>query len=372
MSFQRNIARVVSDLEDRLDRARYGRSRRQEERAARVVTYKSYGTPGHVRIRGRVLYGAAPPPARPGDRWWVNLANTYRRMGTDEVPSARVRVSFCGDGVDASCEAIANNEGHFRADLPLPEPPPRDRLWHEAQVELLEPAGEPAIAMAAVPIGARFGVISDLDDTVLKMDAWSRLRLAREVLFGNVHTRIPFPGVGAFYRALHTAGGALNPLFYVSSSPWNLYDLLNEFLRLHDIPAGPMQLRDWGVTSEEVVPRGHRDHKRRAIDRILDTYPALQFILVGDSGQEDPEIYREVAHAHPERILAIYIRSVVRTRDRIRAIDRLAEELRTGQHADLVLVDETTEAAQHALQKGWIDPGALEGIRRSRASEAAG
>src|SRR5690606_438380 len=108
---------------------------------------------------------------------------------------------------------------------------------------------------------------------------------ARGVLFGNVHTRIPFAGVGAFYRALHTGGGRMNPLFYVSSSPWNLYDVLSEFLHLHEIPAGPMELRDWGLAGDEILPVGHRAHKRVAIDHILARYPELPFILVGDSGQ---------------------------------------------------------------------------------------
>ena len=204
---------------------------------------------------------------------------------------------------------------------------------------------------------------------VLKTNATSVLRMAREVLFGNVHTRIPIPGVGAFYRALHTGGGAANPLFYVSSSPWNLYDLLSEFLHLHDIPAGPMELRDWGLTAEEVLPTGHKRHKREAIDEILGTYPALPFILVGDSGQEDPEIYREVVEAHPGRVLAIYIRSVVPAPHRIGAIEELAGSLDHPDDPDLVLVDDTLEAARHALGRGWIAPGDLEAIARGREAE---
>ena len=69
--------------------------------------------------------------------------------------------------------------------------------------------------------------------------------------------RLPFPGVAAFLRALYAGagGGERNPLFYVSSSPWNIYDLLSEFFSLNDIPIGPVLfLRDWGLTDVELVP----------------------------------------------------------------------------------------------------------------------
>ena len=367
MNWERVVARIAARVEDRIDRTRHRLARRRGiERPVRVVPYRSYGNGTRLRVRGRVLYGEAPPASAPEDRWWRNVANAYRMLESDEVPHARARVRFGGVEV----EATADEEGHIHADLELPAPPDPGRLWHEARIEVVEPRGDTGSAMVAVPHRPRFGVISDLDDTVLKTNATSLLRMAREVLFRNVHTRIPFPGVGAFYRALHTgAGGEVNPLFYVSSSPWNLYGVLSEFLHLHEIPAGPMELRDWGLSAREVLPTGHRAHKRVAIDRILETYPELPFILVGDSGQEDPEIYGDVVRAHPGRVLGIYIRSVRRTPERVRAIDELAATLAQDRHPDLVLVDDTLEAARHAVERGWIAPADLEAVARSRDAE---
>src|SRR5687768_17759104 len=79
-----------------------------------------------------------------------------------------------------------------------------------------------------VPYGARFGVISDLDDTVVRSSATSVLKMACIVVRNNAHTRLPFEGVAAFYRALQLgpASESSNPIFYVSSSPWNSYDIL--------------------------------------------------------------------------------------------------------------------------------------------------
>lgn len=347
--------------------------RREEDRPVRVVGYRGYGTAQLVRVRGRVLYGHPPRPAAPEDRWWVNFANTFRRLESDEVPGARVCVRFRG----AEAEAVADVEGHFIAELRPRTPLAPDRLWHDARIELVEPAHDLADAPVAIPVRPRFGVISDLDDTVLQSHVRNMIRMGREVLFGNVHTRMPFPGIGAFYRALHEGDdGAVNPIFYVSSSPWNLYDLLADFLRLHRIPAGPMELRDWRISRTDLLAGRHRDHKRRAIHAILATYPHLPFILVGDSAQEDPEIYREVIHDRPGRVLAVYIRSVTSDPLRIDGVRALAREIAEA-HADaehpapeLVLVDDTLAAARHAADRGWIARERLEEVKERRVEEA--
>jgi phosphatidate phosphatase APP1 len=368
MDWQRVVSRIATEVEDRVDRLKdeVG-ARLNDDRPARVVPYRGYGTPRQVRVRGRVLYGEPLAPATPHDRWWVNLVNTYRRLETDEVAGARVRMRFRA----AQGQAVADEEGHFDAEISLDAPVADDRYWHNARIELEAPEGMGATAMVAIPGQARFGVISDLDDTVLRTDARDLIRVAREVLFGNVHTRIPFPGVGAFYRALHeNPDGTLNPLFYVSSSPWNLYDILDEFLRLHHIPAGPLELRDWGLSSAELLPTGHEAHKREAIERILATYPGLPFLLVGDSGQEDPEIYRAVTHDHPDRILGVYIRNVHPDPGRIRAVQALAEELRRD-GVPLLLVDDTVEAARDAVERGWITEDAVPEVREARQEERA-
>lgn len=365
MDWKRWVVRNAARLEGRLDRTRnrVGRAVRPN-RVARVVPYRGFGTPGAVHVRGRVLYGEPPPPSTPQDRWWQNLANAYRRLESDEVPGARVRIGFG----DAHVEVEADEEGHFRAILPGGGASTAERYWHQAWIELLHPRGRGARAWIAIPSAPEFGVISDLDDTVINSGVRKVIRLVLEVLFGNAHSRIPFPGVGAFYRALH-AGGR-NPIFYVSSSPWNLYDVLSQFFELHRIPEGPMDLRDWGLSADELLPTRHSAHKRDSIDRILAAYPDIPFLLVGDSGQEDPEIYRDVVRDHPDRVLGIYIRNVTPEPARQEAVQRLAEEV-AAHDVDLVLADDTLTAARHAAARGWIDPEAIDDVCRDRDREEA-
>jgi phosphatidate phosphatase APP1 len=179
--------------------------------------------------------------------------------------------------------------------------------------------------------------------------------MARIVFLGNARTRLPFPGVAAFYQALQggVQGSAQNPLFFLSSSPWNLYDLLIEFFRLQEIPAGPLFLRDWGISAGELLPTGHHAHKLGVLRQILELYPWLPFILIGDSGQEDPEIYRAVLDDFPGRILAIYIRDVSPD-ERDEGVRKLALEVADAP-SSLVLAPDTVAMAQHAAAQGWID-----------------
>lgn len=353
------LLRLAASVESGVDLVRYGvRSRLGGHDGLHVATYRTYGTIDRLRVAGRVLRDGAEAATPTESGALANLRATYRRFETDEVPGARLEVSLGTSTVQVSADA----EGYFAVDL-VPASPVTPGA-HVLQVELLAPRGPaPVIADATVLVpdaGARFGIISDIDDTVIRTDVVDPLRLARSILLGNAHTRLPFPGVAAFYRALHGGanGDAANPLFYVSSSPWNLYAQLDEIFRLRDIPTGPLLLRDWGLSSSEALPTRHAGHKRAEIDRILETYPAMPFILVGDSGQEDPEIYAGVMRDHPGRVMAAYIRDVSVVDARRAAIGELADALR-AEGGTLLLTSDTLGAARHAAEKGWITSDAL-------------
>lgn len=185
----------------------------------------------------------------------------------------------------------------------------------------------------------------------------------------NAHTRKPFKGVTAFYQALHggSTGKESNPIFYVSSSPWHLYTPLVDFFKAQGIPLGPLILRELGVKALLGSNR-HYLHKLENIERILQTYPDLPFVLIGDSGQHDPEIYKEVVERHPNRIRAIYIRNVNPDPARIEAIDRLIAEVRSS-GTQLLLVPDSEFAAMHAAGEGLIDAGALDVVRSDKRDD---
>ena len=360
--FARSLGHGLGSFKRDLDR-RIGRTDQPT-----VVAYRGYGNDQRAFISGRVLRDPGLTRAVPGDAWWRNLLNTYKRIESDEIAGAHVRVRAFGRSTDMK----SDQEGFFRLTVPV-RSRHSDELWQPIELELVAPLGidgKPSRSVGHVLMPgerAEYGVISDLDDTVVRTNVQSVPRMIRAIALGNAHTRLPFPGVAAFYRALQLgrAGQAFNPIFYVSSSPWNLYDLLDEFLAIRGIPAGPLLLRDWGLG---VNAARNAPHKLEAIAHILEAYPRLPFILIGDSGQEDPEIYSEVMSRYPTRIRAAYIRNVTPHAERSTAIKNLIRKV-TETGSTMVLTDDTLAAARHALERGWIAENAIGAILADEAAE---
>lgn len=314
-----------------------------------IVPYLGYGTPERLALEGRVLDDPLIPPAQETDSRWRNLVRFWRRLESDEVRGARIQALFRG----SAAEATTDGEGYFHVEIPAPSPV---EGWQDVALEMLHPrSGVGALAKVMVPSPrARFGVISDIDDTVVPSGATRKVSMVFRLALSNARTRKPFAGVAAFYRALHAGA---NPLFYLSKSPWNLYDPLVHLFDLQGLPRGPLLLRDYGLH----LVRGGAGHKSSHVDRVLRTYPALPFVLIGDSGEQDPEIYAEAVRRHPDRIRVIYIRSVHPDPGRVGAIQKLIEEVRsTG--CQLVLVPDTGFAAAHAAGEGLVEPSALPAI----------
>ena len=209
---------------------------------------------------------------------------------------------------------------------------------------------------------ARFAVISDIDDTVLASDVTSKFRMMLKVVLSNAHTRTPFAGVAAFYRALEAGAGEHTPIFYVSNGPWNLHDLLVDFFRLNGIPLGPINLRDWG-THLVLARKPTGTHKLVQIARIMAFFPKLPVVLIGDSGEHDPEIFSRIAQDFPGRVDTIYIRCVQGVPGRRESMQSLGAELRAG-GTDFVLVSDSAQAAVHAAGKGLIPEDAIAAVRQ--------
>ena len=363
---RRTVLSAVRVVEERFDALRFSIKRRFGLLDPfEILPYRGHGTNRELFLRGRVLEETSIKRAGQDDAVWLNALNMARRFASDEVAGARVRASFGGLQVETTADA----EGFFDVRFRLAEPLEDTATWHPVELDLLSPpspgGGEVrSVGHVLVPRGAGFGVISDLDDTVVRSSATNVLKMAWIVVRNNAHTRLPFEGVGAFYEALQRGkdGDATNPIFYVSSSPWNIYDMLEDFLNVHGVPPGPLFLKDWSPT----VLGKHQDYKLGLIRRLLDTYEDLPFVLIGDSGEEDPEIYLQAVREYPKRIKAVYIRDVT-SHERDAEVKALAEEARKL-GTEMVAVPDTTAAAEHAASIGLIAPDEITSVR----SESAG
>ncbi len=316
----------------------------------RVTLYGGYGRCSEVCVRGRVLEehdGAAPTA---GDRLLRNFKRAFSQFESDEVPGVEVTLTVHG----AQARVVTDEDGYFFLRLPLRPGAPSGWLDVEATVTGTPyPISSSVTARSSVLIpddAARFGVISDIDDTILRSHVGNKAKLLYLTLLGNALTRLSFDRTTDLYQGL-LAGGGNAPFFYVSKSMWNIFPLLEHFIDHQKLPRGPLLLRDFGLLNDRrAVP-----HKAHAIAEILGTYPEKPFVLIGDSGEQDLPIYLRAARERPGRIAALMIRNV--------SGSKRAEELRELARREAppgcpaIVFDTSEQAIEHCAELGlWSKP----------------
>jgi len=288
---------------------------RRPDEGRQIDPYIGYATPDQIILRGRVL--AVLRHATPGDDQskWRNFRQILRMFMTDEVPCVTVR---SGD----IC-AQTDEEGYFTLTLPRDAP----TGWSVARVYVDGCANGTDCPVFVPRNDARFMVLSDIDDTVLHAGAQSLIRNLYTSFTNNSGTRLVYPDAQDLVHMLSQAGR--NPVFYVSSSPWNLHHFLARVFENAGLVRGPMFLRDLGLSATKFITDGHGNHKGASIDHILRANPDLPAILLGDTGQHDARIYRDVIARHGGRVLAVGLRTPGRGMDRADLAD--LEALRATQ-----------------------------------------
>jgi phosphatidate phosphatase APP1 len=333
-----------------------------------VQPYRGYGSEAEVFLMGRVFRQTGVGVRLREGTWRRDLLDVTRRLLRRGVGGAVLVARFGG----TARQVTTDPDGYFRVHLHPGHPPPAAHLWHPMDLELISPSRARGTGALFVPPGsARYVVISDIDDTIMETGVANKAVMLWRLLAQGARSRVAFPGVAAFYRALHrgASGAERNPLLYVSRGPWSLYEVLDEFFHLHGIPVGPILfLREWGLRWRHPFPRRARGHKLALIRHMLELYRDRPFMLIGDSGQRDPEIYTQVVREHPGRVLAIYIRNVSRQPERLRAIEALAREV-VGAGSSLLLAADSFAMAAHAAERGFIAAEALAEVLAERVAQ---
>jgi phosphatidate phosphatase APP1 len=289
MSVKLRLARIASAVERRLDPLIW----RNHRAAAVIEPYAGFATPDHLVVRGRVLSSVKTSIVRADQSKWTNTRQMLRLFMTDEVADVTVRHN--------EIEVVSDEEGYFTLLIP--------RTDQTGWVDVTVTAGA---SSAFCPVlvtnsGAAFGVISDIDDTMIETGAYSLWRNLWTSLTGNALTREVFPDAVQLMDILGNDGR--NPVYFVSSSPWNMYGFLDQIFARHRLPKAPKFLRDYGISETQFITGTHGDHKGSAIDRILAANPDLPFVLVGDTGQHDAHVYSDAIKRHPERVEHVILRA---------------------------------------------------------------
>lgn len=330
-----------------------------------ILPYRGFGNQSQVLVAGHVLDDRLLYEAGEKDRTRKNMQAMLSRYWSTSVPDIRVSIELLGHRAEVRTDENGLFEKLFQFEQPLAETgwqPIRCKVLDKihSDQELVTNEGEVYI----YPGQADFGIISDVDDTILVSHATNVLKKLRLILTKNSRTRLPFKGVSAFYQALQAGkhGKGQHPIFYVSSSEWNLYDLLVDFCRVRGIPKGPFLLKDLKTNLFKLYRSGggSHDHKLEKIRSIMKLYPQLSFVLIGDSGQRDPLLYETIVKEFPGRILSVYIRDVAIPK-KAALVREISDRLR-GQEVEMLLISDTGEAAKHAHGRGLISENGLQKV----------
>ena len=267
-----------------------------------------------------------------------------------------------------------DRDGYFRVHLR-----PRHRRRPAAcgtpiDLELLRPVAVKAEGELFVPPATcRFVVISDIDDTVMHTGVASKAMMLWRLFMQVPRAGSPSPGWRPSWGPC-TPGAPGPSTTRCSTSPAPPGQLRGAgcLLPPHGIPVGPLLfLREWGLTVQSPLPRRGKGHKLELIRNMLALYHDLPFVLIGDSGQRDPEIYARVVREHPGRVLAVYVRNVSRDPDARPRHRGVGPEV-AGAGSALVLAADSFAMAEHAAARGLIALEALAEVFGSRRSRGAG
>jgi len=278
-------------LEDRIHRLRERRARARGQ-TPMIIPYTGYGTVEWVRVLCRVLL------AKPGRRKTENVRG-WRSFTSVPVDDATVTIEI--DGVAHPVRTLRG--GVVDTVLPARLAPG----WHAVLMSTggSEPVSAPVFIAAP---DASFGIVSDVDDTVMVTALPRPLLAAWNTFVLNEHARAPVPGMAVLFERLATAHPGC-PVVYLSTGAWNTAPALSRFLSRNLYPPGPLLLTDWGPTHDRWFRSG-RAHKRETLDRLAEEFPGIRWLLIGDDGQHDEELYGEFAARHPQSVAAIAIRQL--------------------------------------------------------------
>lgn len=303
----RDRLHVAARIEDAFDTALAAVLRRRGW-TVRVVGYAGYGSAGRVRIMARTLL--ASPTVRQRD---LPDAGAGAQTGERPAPSVRGWRSFftapvAGAPVDVTVAGVTHRletdrGGYLDAVVPADLAPG----WHDVTLTSLDDARTTARVVVVGP-EPTVGIVSDIDDTVMVTRLPRPLVAAWNVFVRHENAREAVPGMAALYRALR-AGRPDAPVVYLSTGAWNAAPAIGRFLRRHDYPPGPLLLTDWGPTNTGLFRSGQR-HKVTQLRRLFAELPQVRWILVGDDGQHDPQIYAGAVGHHRAQVEAVLIRQL--------------------------------------------------------------
>ncbi len=291
-----------------------------------LMPFPTASTPERLSLRGRFVEDEgfrAPSRHRSKAR---NVFHNLRQLDADEIEHARVELRVDGQRF----EARTDDDGVWQLDAEAS--PALSPGRHVVGVHAIDDKGHPTPDaqgfVYVIPPNPGVAVISDFDDTVVHSNITSTRKMIKTALSRNAAQLTPVAGAAATYSAWREAGAVAT--FYVSGSPQNFMPRVLDFLRLNAFPDGPVRLKNFG----EDPTLDQERYKRDCLQAILAAHPNLRFLLVGDAGERDPEIYAHLRGQFPDRVVGIIIRRTPKS------------DVSAARLAGMVVVDDFTDTAR--------------------------
>ena len=259
-----------------------------------VIPYTGYGGDGWIRVLCRVLLArpSAVEKARSTIRGWRSFVSipVAESLVTVRIGNQEFTVNADRGGVVDVDLAVDLEPGQHTISL---QAPGSDEV--EARIDVVRP-------------DARLGIVCDIDDTVMVTALPRPFLAAWNTFVLDEHARRPVPGMAVMLERLVRENPG-TPVVYLSTGAWNVAPTLDRFMSRHLYPSGTLLLTDWGPTHDRLFRSG-REHKRTSLERLAREFPRIQWVLIGDDGQHDEELYRAFVDSHPQNVAAVAIRQL--------------------------------------------------------------
>jgi phosphatidate phosphatase APP1 len=277
-----------------------------------IVSYNGYGNPQNFHFSGRVIEKHRQSKAREDSHWWQNLWHKLKRLVNDEQSDVTVTLNIGNKRYRGSTD----EEGYFVFNETTPSG--LHSGWNPIQLNAGQNAQTPANIFIA-PTGECLGIISDFDDTVIVSDVTDKSELLKNSLLKNYKQRQLVSGMPVLYqRILNINDNPANaPLVFLSASPKQLYKDINAFLDYHDFPKRILVTKQINGDNHDPLTN-QKQYKLQKIREVLTKLPTVDFVLVGDDGESDPETYAAIQQQYPDRIKAVWIHAVNTDKNRQR------------------------------------------------------
>ena len=269
-----------------------------------IQVYTAFVTSSHLYVKGRVLKNRSPISFE-NQGPISSLFNTILRANSKELPDTKIQCVFGPQ----TFEDITDEEGYFEF---IKEVKGLEAIPKKVTLKGNLKGGHVQVdqTLRTYQYDVPHGIISDIDDTLLvtHVRSFFRLKLLFNTVFVNPFRRKPIEHASEALHALLSKSDGQNPMIYLSNSPWNIYDYIQDFLVHNAFPVGELIMRDMGM---QLIRTRKLDeyNKYREIEKLLMMFADTNFTLIGDTGELDFDIYKMILEKYPERVDRIIMRN---------------------------------------------------------------